>query len=90
MNALTSNSRLNYSITNSARICRYNHEHEDTYTMLGLDTHADISCAGCDAHIISKIDDRTCKVHPFNDSYKAMTGVEIVNVLFKYENTERG
>ena len=30
----------------------------------------------------------TCSVHPFNDSYKAMTGVNIVNVAYKYENDE--
>ena len=56
--------------------------------MLGLDTHADISCAGKDAHVVSKIEGRTCAVHPFNDSYKAMTGVELVNVLFKYESRD--
>ena len=56
--------------------------------MLGLDSHADISCAGRDAHILAQTEGRTCTVHPFNDSYDPMTGIKIVNVLYKYENTE--
>ena len=56
--------------------------------MLGLDTHADISCAGRDAWVLAQVEGRTCSVHPFNDSYKAMTGVNIVNVAYKYENDE--
>ena len=58
------------------------------YTILGLDTHADISCAGSDSHIVLRMYGRTYAVHPFIDSYKAMTGVEIVNVLIEYEDTE--
>ena len=58
--------------------------------MLGLDTHADISCIGRDAHIISQYDGYKCTVHPFNDSYNAMEGINIVNVLFKYQNVEGG
>ena len=61
---------------------------EHSYSMLGLDSHADISCAGRDAHILAQNDGRTCTVHPFNDSYDPMTGIKIVNVLYKYENAE--
>ena len=58
--------------------------------MLGLDSHADISCAGRDAHILAQTEGRTCTVHLFNDSYDPMTGIKIINVLYKYENTEGG
>ena len=56
--------------------------------MLGLNTHADISCAGIDAWILAQVEGRTCSVHPFNESYKAMTGVNIVYIAYKYENDE--
>ena len=56
--------------------------------MYGLDTHADISCAGRDACILAQVEGRTCSVHPFNEFYKAMTGINIVNVAYKYENDE--
>ena len=56
--------------------------------MLGLDSHADISCAGRDAHILSQNEGRTCTVHPFNDSYDPMKGINIVNALFKYETID--
>ena len=56
--------------------------------MLGLDTHADISCARRDAWVLAHIEGRMCAVHPFNDSYQAMTGVNIINVVYKYENDE--
>ena len=56
--------------------------------MLGLDTYADISCAVRDAHILAQIEGKTCSVHPFNDSYKPMPGINIVNVLYKYERCD--
>ena len=56
--------------------------------MLGLDTHADISCAGKDEYVTAKLDSPTCAVHPFNDTYEAMTSIEIVNVLLKYQNKD--
>ena len=85
ISALSSDSRLVYSNWDNTRICKYHHyAHDVEFSMLGLDTHADISCAGRDAVITAKIDGRTCAVHPFNDTYKAMTGIEIVNVLLKY------
>ena len=58
--------------------------------MLGLDTHADISCAGRDAWILAQVEGRTYSVYPFDESYKAMTGINIVNVTYKYENDEGG
>ena len=85
---VATDSRLAYSSWDAARVCKYSHGPELVYSMLGLDTHADISCAGADAHIVSKVEGRTCAVHPFNESYKAMTGIEVVNVLFKYEDTD--
>ena len=56
--------------------------------MLGLGTHADISCAGQDAHILAQMEGKICSVHPFNDSHKPMSGINIVNVLYKYENCD--
>ena len=82
------NSRLAFSTGDVRKICKYTATPDQRYSMLGLDTHADISCAGKDAHILSRIEGKTCSVHPFNDSYEPMSGVDIVNVLFKYENCE--
>ena len=84
----TSNSRLTFGTGPTYRICKYRTVGGHNYTMLGLDSHADISCAGKDAHIVAQCDGRTCTVYPFNDSYDGMENVNIVNVLYKYENTE--
>ena len=85
ISALALDSRLSYSNWDNTRICKYSHYTQDVeFSILGLDTHADISCAGRDAVITAKLDGRTCAVHPFNDTYEAMTGIEIVNVLLKY------
>ena len=48
---------------------------------LGIDSHADISCAGKLARIIEVIEGETCTVHPFNDSMKPMKNVQTVNVV---------
>ena len=82
------NSRLAFSTGDVKKICKYTATPDQRYSMLGLDTHADISCAGKDAHILARIEGKTCSVHPFNDSYEPMSGVNIVNALFKYENCE--
>ena len=81
-------SRLAFGTGDIRRICKYTHTPDVQYSMLGLDSHADISCAGRDGHILAQIEGRTCSVHPFNDSYKAMTGIDMVNVAYKYENCE--
>ena len=85
---LTCDTRMAFSTGNIQRICKYTHSSDNNYSMLGLDSHADISCAGRDAHILTQIEGRSCSVHPFNESYEAMTGVNIVNVLYKYENSD--
>ena len=46
---------------------------------LGLDTHADISCLGRHARILSIVEGTECTVHAFNDSYAPMHGVKTVN-----------
>ena len=39
---------------------------------LGLDSHADISCAGRHARILEIIEGQSCTVRPFNDAYKPL------------------
>ena len=55
-----------------------------TGSVLGMDTHADVSCAGIDAYILEKLDGRLCEVRGFHDSYNSLTNVEYVNVAYKY------
>ena len=86
--ALSTDSRLTYSNWGITRVYKYHSAQEVGFSMLGLDTHADISCAGKDAYVTAKLDGRTCSVHPFNDTYEAMTGIEVVNVLLKYQNKD--
>ena len=81
-------SRLAFSTGNIQRICKYTMSTDYAYSMLGLDSHADISCAGRDAYILAQNEGRTCTVHPFNESYDPMTGINIVNALYKYETTD--
>ena len=72
VSVLTTDTRVAFSTGNIRKICKYTHGPESKYSMLGLDTHADISCAGRDAWILAQVEGRTCSVHPFNDSYKAI------------------
>ena len=88
VHATVINSRLAFSTGDVKKICKYTVTPDERYSMLGLDTHADISCAGRDAHILAQIEGKTCSVHPFNDSYEPMKGVNMVNVLYKYENCD--
>ena len=80
--ATVTNSRLAFSTDDVRKICKYTSTPDQRYSMLGLDIHADNSCAGRDAHILALIEGKTCSVHPFNDSYKLMSGINIVNVLY--------
>ena len=56
---------------------------------LGTDSHADISCVGRHAKILSYHEGKSCTVHPFNDSYSPMKDVRTVNVAFAYD-TDHG
>ena len=46
---------------------------------LGLDSHADVSCAGRHARILEIVEGRACTVYPFNDSYNPIQNVQTVN-----------
>ena len=56
---------------------------------LGLDTHADVSCIGRHGRVMEVLEGQHCTVYPFNDSYKPMQKVEVVNAAFAVD-TELG
>ena len=49
---------------------------------LGMDSHADMSCLGKHARILEILENQTCSVYPFNDSYAPMTNINVVNGAF--------
>ena len=49
---------------------------------LGIDSHADISCAGKHARIMEIIEGEVCTVHAFNDFMKPLKNVQTVNVAY--------
>ena len=49
---------------------------------LGIDSHADISCAGRHARIMEVVEGEVCTVHAFNDSMKPIKNVQTVNVAY--------
>ena len=55
-------------------------------SMLGMDSHADTSCAGRHVRILEQIDGIQCTVKPFNDSYKPMENVKIINGALAYDD----
>jgi len=56
----------------------------------GMDSHADVSCAGTrHARIKEVVEGQSCTVRPFNDSYKPMKDIKIVNVAFALDS-DRG
>ena len=56
--------------------------------IIGIDSHADVSCAGKDAYIVSTLTGRVCEVKGFHDSYGSISDVRYVNVLYKYHDNE--
>ena len=49
---------------------------------LGIDSHADISCAGRHARIMEVIEGEACTVHVFNDSMAPIKNVQTINVAY--------
>lgn len=56
-----------------------------TYSRLGLDSHADMTCVGQDALIIEHVHGQTCTVHPFHDSYSPKRNVKVCNAALAYD-----
>ena len=56
--------------------------------VIGMDSHADVSCAGMDGMITSRLEGRSCDVKGFHDSYGSMKNVGYVNVAYKYSGEE--
>lgn len=52
---------------------------------LGLDSHVDTSCAGRHVRVLEYVDGRECIVQPFNDGYKPIKNIGIVNGALAYD-----
>ena len=46
---------------------------------VGIDSHADTSCAGRHVRILERIDGRSFSVSPFNDKYKPLEDIKMIN-----------
>ena len=57
-------------------------------SQLGLDSHADMSCAGRHARIIEVLQGSVCNVKPFHDSYESMQNIQTVNVAYAHDTTD--
>ena len=55
---------------------------------LGLDSHADVTCVGRHARILSVVEGHFSSVYPFNDSYEPLTDIRTVNVAFSTQSSE--
>jgi hypothetical protein len=53
-------------------------------TRIGFDSHADISCIGGGGRLLRVHDGKVCQVMPFNDGYKPLKDVRIIDTAFKY------
>ena len=61
------------------------HDEDPHESRLGSDFHADISCAGKQAHILEYIQGLKCTVHPFHESYTPKKDVKLCNVAFAHD-----
>ena len=52
---------------------------------LGIDSHADMSCAGKHARIVGIEEGQTSTVYPFDDSMKPTKEVKTVHVAYAYD-----
>ena len=55
---------------------------------LGLDSHADISCAGKHARVNEVFHGQTCNVTPFNDSYSPMQNIHTASVSYATDTAD--
>ena len=55
---------------------------------LGLDSHADISCARKQVRIIATYHGQMCNVAPFNDFYKYMRNIRTVDTVYVVDTSE--
>ena len=56
---------------------------------LGLDSHADASCAGKHVSFLENVQGREFIVHPFLDSYKPIDKISIINDSLVYDTGTR-
>ena len=66
-------------------VSQIKHDEVPYESRLGSDSHADISCAGKQAHILEYIEGLKCTVHPFHDSYTPKKDVKLCNVAFAHD-----
>ena len=52
---------------------------------LGLDSHADTSCAGRHVRVLEHVQGRECIVHPFHGSYRPIDRMSIINGALAYD-----
>ena len=52
---------------------------------LGIDSHANMSCAGKQARIIAIEEGQTSTVYPFDDSMRPSKGIRTVHVAYAYD-----
>ena len=57
---------------------------------LGIDTHADSSCAGKHVRVLEYISGRTYSVTPFHDSYSPKTDVGMINGVVAVDRSDGG
>ena len=74
-------------ITNSTNygVDKFGFHKDKIETRLGIDSHADISCAGRHARIVSVIEGSMSTVHAFSDSIKPIKNIRTVNVAYAYD-----
>ena len=64
------------------------HQDMQRGSKLGIDSHADTSCAGRHARVCEFIEGRECTVKPFNDTYSPKQNIGIVNCAFAYDSSD--
>ena len=60
----------------------------DKGCLLLIYSHSDTSCIGRHGRILDYISGRECTVQPFNDKYKPMEGIGIVNSEFDVDKSD--
>ena len=69
-------------------ISRVNSQYHQYESRLGIDSHADMSCAGKHCRILEVIEGNVSTVHGFADSMAPMKNIKTVNVALAYDTTD--
>ena len=93
ISGFTSTRIVDMKVSMMDRKLRSNDKHLSNYELskgcrVGIDSHADTSCAGRHVRILEYIDGKTYSVSPFNERYQPMENIRMINGIVAVDKSD--